>query len=531
MPTSAADPTASRMEEEALRLARHGSFRAAAEVCRALNTKHPQFASGWLTASGIALQMGNAPTALTLIEHALALTPRDGRSLLQKAYSLRALRRQSEALEIANTVRPLLNSDAAALDLLGTFYSLSGDQRLALEAYDRALQLAPRNIPITFNRATVRRFLGQLAAAEDDYDHVIAGRQNDYEAYKNRSDLRKQTGERNHVAELERLLARGISDWRGEVQIRFALAKELEDLGEYDRSWTFLDQGSRLRRRHLKYDIDRDVETVSWIINAFPEGPSPAVKGFPSQEPIFIVGLPRSGTTLVERILGSHSSVYSAGELNDFSQALVDAVVTAAGTRSIPRQELVARSANLDFEALGRDYLERTRPATRGTPHFTDKMPLNYLYCGIIRRALPNARIVHLTRHPLAVCYAIYKTLFKDGYPFSYDLGEIGRYYTSYRKLMDHWRATLPGVIHDLSYEQLVSDQEGETRRLLEFCGLEWEEACLSFHRNPSPTTTASATQVRQSLYDSSIAQWRHYAPQLEGLRRQLVAAGIDVES
>jgi Tfp pilus assembly protein PilF len=531
MPTSAADQTASRMEEEVLRLARHGSFRAAADVCRVLNTKHPQYAPGWRAASGVALQMGDASAALTLIERALALTPKDGRSLLQKAHTLRALRRQSEALEIANKVRPLLNNDAAALDLLGTFYSLSGEQRLALEAYDRALQLAPRNIPITFNRATVRRFLGQLGAAEEDYDQVIAGRPNDYEAYKNRSDLRTQTRERNHIAELQQVLARAIGDWRGEVQIQYALAKELEDLGEYARSWTFLEQGARLRRRHLKYDIDRDVETVSWIVDAFPDGPPPTLPGFASQEPIFIVGLPRSGTTLVERILGSHSTVYSAGELNDFSQALVDAVVAAGGSRSIQRQELVARSANIDFEALGRDYLQRTRPATGSTPHFTDKMPLNYLYCGIIRRALPNARIVHLTRHPLAVCYAIFKTLFKDGYPFSYDLGEIARYYVSYRKLMDHWRATMPGVVLDLSYEKLVSDQVGETRRLLEFCGLEWEEACLAFHHNPAPTTTASATQVRQSLYDSSIAQWRHYAPRLEELRRQLVAAGIEVES
>jgi Sulfotransferase family/Tetratricopeptide repeat len=530
MPTSAADQIASRLEEEVLRLARHGSFRAAADVCRVLNTKHPQYAPGWRAASGVALQMGDASAALTLIERALALTPKDGRSLLQKAHTLRALRRQSEALEIANKVRPLLNDDAAALDLLGSFYSLTGEQRLALEAYDRALQLAPRNIPITFNRATVRRFLGQLGAAEEDYDQVIAGRPNDYEAYKNRSDLRTQTRERNHIAELQQVLARGFSDWRGEVQIRYALAKELEDLGEYARSWTFLEQGARLRRRHLKYDIDRDVETVSWIVDAFPDGPPPALPGFASQEPIFIVGLPRSGTTLVERILGSHSTVYSAGELNDFSQALVDAVVAAGGSRSIQRRELVARSANIDFEALGRDYLQRTRPATGSTPHFTDKMPLNYLYCGIIRRALPNARIVHLTRHPLAVCYAIFKTLFKDGYPFSYDLGEIARYYVSYRKLMDHWRATMPGVVLDLSYEKLVSDQVGETRGLLEFCGLEWEEACLAFHRNPTPTTTASATQVRQSLYDSSIAQWRHYAPQLEELRRQLVAAGIEVE-
>jgi tetratricopeptide (TPR) repeat protein len=512
------DLTASRLEEEALRLARHGSFRAAADVCHTLNSQHPRFAPGWRTASSIALQAGDASAALGLIERALGLTPNDGRSLLQKAHCLRALRRQSEAFESARAARSLLNEDAAALDSLGTFYSFSGEQYLALEAYERALQLAPRNTSITFNRATVRRFLGQLAEAE-----------NDYEAYKNRSDLRTQTRERNHVFELERLLAGGIKEWRGEVEIRHALAKEYEDLGEYARSWAHLAHGAKLRRDHLQYDIHRDVATVDWIIEAFPQGPAASIPGFPTREPIFIIGLPRTGTTLVERILGSHSSVTSAGELNDFSQALVHAVGRSLNTRPMSRQELVAGSARIDFEALGRDYLERTRPATGRKPHFTDKMPLNYLYCGIIRRALPNARIVHLTRHPLAVCYAIYKTLFKDGYPFSYDLEEIGRYYIAYRKLMDHWRRTMPGAIHDLSYERLVANQAEETRRLLEFCGLDWQETCLAFHHNPAATTTASATQVRRALYDSSVEQWRHYATQLDGLRRQLLAAGIEL--
>jgi tetratricopeptide (TPR) repeat protein len=523
-----ADLTASRLEEEALRLARHGSLRAAADVCRTLNTQHPQFASGWRTASSIALQTGDPTAALARIEHALTLNPRDGRSFLQKAHCLRALRRSEEAFQVAGAARPLLNEDAAGLDSLGTFYSFSGEQQLALEAYDRALQVAPRNTSITFNRATVRRFLGQAEAAESDYDTVIGARPNDYEAYTNRSQLRTQTPRRNHVAELERLLAGGIKNWRGEVEIRHALAKEYEDLGDYTRSFSHLEHGAKLRRRHLQYDINRDVATVDWIIEAFLQGPNAPATGFPSREPIFIIGLPRSGTTLVERILGSHSSVTAAGERNDFSQALVAAVGPG---RAMPRRELVARSAMVDFASLGRDYLERTRPATGRTPHFTDKMPLNYLYCGIIHRALPNARIVHLTRHPLAVCYAIYKTLFKDGYPFSYDLEELGRYYVAYRKLMAHWHSTLPGVIHDLSYERLVRDQVGETRRLLEFCGLEWQDACLAFQRNTAATTTASATQVRQPLYDSSIDQWRHFAQQLEGLRRQLLKDGIELDN
>jgi len=520
MPPPAADPTASRLEEEALRLARHGSFRAAAELCRTLTSKHPQFASGWRTASTIALQTGDAAAALSAIDHALALTPEDGRSLLQKAQSLRALRRPAEALELARSARPLLNEDAAALDSLGTFYSQGGELKLALAAYERALELAPRNASITFNRATLRRQLGQIAEAEEDYDQVIRARPNDFEAYRNRSELRTQTRARNHVAELERLLTRGVSDSRGEVEIRYALAKEYEDLGEYGRSWIHLDMGAKLHRRQLVYHVDRDMQTVDWIIQAFPQQPpapttQPATGQPTMGQPIFIVGLPRSGITLVERILSSHSSVQSAGELNDFSQALLDIVLRGANTRTIEREELVARSARIDFAALGREYLERTRPATAHETHFTDKMPLNYLYCGLIRRALPNARIVHLTRHPLAVCHGMYKTHFKDAYPCSYKLEELGRYYIAYRKLMAHWHATLPGAIHDLSYERLVSNPLSEIRRLLEFCRLQWEDT----------------PQVRQSLHDASLAQWRHYAPQLEKLRSQLLAAGIEVEN
>jgi hypothetical protein len=211
--------------------------------------------------------------------------------------------------------------------------------------------------------------------------------------------------------------------------------------------------------------------------------------------------------------------------------ALVAAARIQSGLDDPPLRQIIALSTQFDFAALGPDYLARCRPVAGSAPRFIDKMPVNYLYCGLIRRALPNARIVHVARSPLAACYAIYKMLFRDGYPFSYDLEEMAQYYIAYRRLMDHWQRTMQGVIHELSYERLVADQPGETRRLLESCGLGWEDACLSFHLNPAASTTASAHQVRQPIYQSAVNEWRNYATQLAGLRARLETGGIVVEA
>jgi len=467
---------------------------------------------------------------LGCLDQVLSLDPHDAPMLIKRAQCLLALGRLPEACEAAAAAQLKAPADPVLYDALGSLFSRANDQQRALSAYERAVTLAPNNPHFIFNRATVYRFLGQLAEAEADYDRVIALKPADYEAYANRSELRTQSVDANHIDELEALIAQGIAEWRGDVQIRYALAKEYEDIGEHAKSFQHLQQGAKKRRAHLRYDGSVDVATVDWIIDAFPAAPNDGTQPHgdaPSDAPIFIVGLPRSGTTLVDRILGSHSQVHSAGELDHFALCMVDAVRRKSGGAQLPRRELVARSADLDFPALGRDYLERARYAAAGGVRFTDKMPLNYLYCGLIRRALPNAKIVHVARRPMAACYAMYKTLFRDGYPFSYDLGEIGRYYIGYRRLMDHWQATLPSAMYPMRYEALVADQPGETRKLLEFCGLEWQDACLEFHRNPSPTTTASAAQVRRRLYDSSVSQWRHYAAELAGLNDQLRAAGI----
>ena len=501
----------------------------ASHLSDTLKREHPDFAPGWQLASTLALRQGQHTAGLALIEHALALAPGSASALLQKAHCLLALGRVPELQASMLAARQAADDDVPSLLALGALCSRLGEHAAALTAYERALALAPNHPAALFNRATARRFLGDLTGAEQDYERVIAAQPEDCEAYLNRSELREQSRAHNHVQELEQRIARLQADWRGETQLRYALAKEYEDLGEYARSWSELERAARLRRRHLRYDVQRDVASAEWIAQAFP-GPAPTTSsGHASDAPIFIIGLPRSGTTLVERILSSHSSVHAAGELDCLAAALTEAVRTAEDSLG-DRRAMIEAAARLDPLPLAEDYLARSRPFAGGRAHFTDKMPLNYLYVGLIRRALPRARVVHLVRHPLAVCHAMYKTLFKDGYPFSYDLQEIGRYYIAYRRLMQHWHASLPGFVHDVSYERLITDQRGETRRLLELCGLEWEERCMEFHRNPLPATSASAAQVRRPLYDSSVARWRHYRSQLAPLRALLEAAGIEIE-
>ena len=448
------------------------------------------------------------------------------RDALRAALTHRARRQWSQAEAALRAAAEAARGDATACAAVGDICSRFGQFELAYALYDRAITLRPAASGYWFNRAAVRRFLGQLAEAEADYDHCLALAPDDAQAYLNRSELRIQSEQRNHVAALTQQLSRLTLSWQDEVTLRFALAKEYEDLGRHEQSWQQLERGASLRRRHLQYSVGPDLATVDWLIEAFPADRPPA-SGTDSAEPIFIIGMPRTGSTLVERILGSHSQVFAAGELSDLALAVVAAARGQLnGTET--RQALIAASARVDPARLGADYLSRTRASTGHTPRFTDKMPLNYLYCGLIDTALPNAGIVHVTRHPMATCYGIYKVLFEQGYPFSYDLAEIGAYYIGYRRLMAHWHRRMPGRILDVAYEDLVADPESQIRRLLGALGLSWEAGCLDFHRNPTATSTASASQVRQPIHGRALAQWRHYAAQLTPLRQQLEAAGID---
>lgn len=523
-------PVARQGLAEVLRLGAAGDWPAARAAAARLTVAYPDWAAAWHVAAFAAWRSRDPAACLAHCVRGLSIAPDEPRLVLQRGLALMDLGRVVEAREAGLAALASQSADPRYYDQVGGLLHRAQAHAAALEAYDRAVELAPGDAHCLYNRAAVRRFIGEFSLAEQDYDRVIALRPDDYEAYKNRSDLRTQSSAHNHVQELERVIASGVADWRGEVQVRYALAKEYEDLGDHDCSWHHLTVGATCRRRHLSYDVSTDVATVEWIIAAFPDRPPPPPVAASGADPIFIVGLPRSGSTLVERILSSHSAVVSCGELNDWALALVEAVGARDGAVARSRRALVEASAGIDFAALGHDYLRRVALLGHGDARFIDKMPLNYLYCGLIRRALPMARIVHVQRHPVAACYAMYKMLFQDGYPFSYDLDDLADYYIAYRRLMAHWAVTLPGSIHTVRYEALVDDQQGETQRLLAACGLPYEEACIEFHTNPAPSTTASASQVRRPLYRSSLDQWRHYTEGLAPLLRRLAQAGIDLD-
>lgn len=413
--------------------------------------------------------------------------------------------------------------DAALAVRLAAAYTHCGrhdDARRCLLAAER---LAPGDTTVMFNLAAAESAVGDFTMAEARLDRLIALDPRDYGAWYNRSTLRRQTPERNHVSALEAAI--DVAAPRGDVALGYALAKELEDLGEYERAFGYLERGARARRRQLSYRVESDLESMAAIIAAFDEQVLAAHTRGPADGPIFIVGLPRSGTTLVDRILASHPQVASLGELNDMALA----VMRAAG-QAPDKGSLIRLSAQCDHAALGRDYLARVAGYGANRPRVVDKAPLNFLYLGIIALALPGARVVHLRRDPLDSCFAMYKTLFRMGYPFSYDQRDLARYYGAYARLMSHWRERLPGYFLDVDYEDLVSAHEATTRRMLEFCGLTFDPACLEFHLNPGATATASAAQVREPLHGRSVRSSRRVAAHLAPLRAALRAEGFDVE-
>jgi tetratricopeptide (TPR) repeat protein len=510
------------------RLARN-DFAGAAAVAAGCRAAWPADRAGWLLGSIAALLAEQKEAALALIEERLGVHPRDVQCLLQKAECLMALGSRAESLKAADAAADGANAAQPALDAVGEFFVYAREHTRALQVYDRAVAACPMDPSLLAKRAVVQGFLGNFERAEADYAAVLALTPGDAHALAGLAELRRQTATRNHVEAMQAALAAAPAASTDAIVLYFGLAKSYEDLGDYPLSWRHVSAGNRLERSRFQYEPRTDREAIERTITGFAEVETiwPDTTG---ESPIFIVGLPRTGTTLVERIIGSNSAVHSAGELSALSEAIGSTMQRAGGMQAGTWLDYAAALANLDGAPIAREYLARARARRGVRPRFSDKQPTNFYYCALILRAFPRARIVHLSRHPLATCYAIYKTRFDKAYPFAYDLAELGDFYIGYRKLMAHWHQVLPGRLLELPYEEVVTAQEQTTRRLLEYLDLPFEEACLDFHLNPDPTATASRVQVRQPLYQSSLEQWRHYAAELAPLRARLEAAGIAVD-
>jgi tetratricopeptide (TPR) repeat protein len=518
--------TAAGLEHEVRTLMQKGSFTEAAAACDRLNHQFPDYISGWFTASQLALRVNEPQIAVRAIDRALTLSPGQPELLLQKVTCLGASGDLTAARDLAERLGEHRFASARHASACGLAMTQLGLHELAGRQFEQAAELEPDHAGHQFNLAATLRFLARFEEAEDALDRAIEREPDDTEAYYLRSGLRRQTSERNHIDELRQAVDRVGEDPKA-VQLGYALAKECEDVGEYAASFEALSTAASLRRRHMQYRPERELETITAILETFDVELLAQGGGHVNAAPIFVVGMPRTGTSLIDRILGNHSVVTSAGELQNFSVELQKQCRQVASVPPESPADLVRVSAAIDFEALGEAYTSSTRGVAGDTAHFVDKLPFNFLYAGLIHLALPKAKIILLLRDPMDTCYAVYKTLFKAAYPFSYDLEELANYYVEFDRLVQHWLDCMPDRIHVVRYEELVSDPRPVIEGLLEHCGLSWEDACLNFHENPDAATTASAAQVRKPIHARSVGLWKHYEQQLKPVHDILSTAGV----
>jgi tetratricopeptide (TPR) repeat protein len=485
------------------------------------------------------MRAGRLDEALPLAQRAVAGARRclPGHGFL--ASILLQLGRAREAEEVVAGAAQLETGVADAYDGLAYVSMGLGEHERANGLYRRAAELAPQSPRHLYNVACSERSLGRLAEAQAACDRAIALDAAQYPTYLLRSELRVQTPEANHIDELQARLARTGPDHRAQLFLGYALAKELDDLQRFDEAFHWFATAAKARRSHLNYDIAADEGKLRRIAQVFSRDALTAAKqpapGAAESAPqgdqaaqdasrcVFIVGLPRSGTTLTERILTGLSGVRSNGETENFSRALMAA---SAGTGDV-----FQRAAAADPRSVAAAYVKFSHLGFSGD-RIVEKLPMNYLYLGAIHRALPQAKLLLIRRSPLDSCFAMYRTLFGAAYPFTYDFDELARYYAAYDALMNHWRTLLGGKLHEIVYEDLVREPQSQGAAAARHCGLTWAAQAVDIQNNGSVSLTASAAQIRRPIFGSSSGRWRHYrrhlAPLIAALRRHGVALPED---
>jgi len=517
----ATDPFRSGIEEATAALSA-GDRKRAEDIFREILKTDASHMPSLCGLAAVSLTVSRGVDALRLLRHALkqsANAPLAWRGLCQTLVDLGRLP------EAEGAVRRLLRMEpenAKNWVLLGTVCTRLMRQADALVAFEEAAKLSPGEVRLRLSIGHVHKTLGRRAECETAYKACLDLDPRFGEAYWSLADLKTYVFSDAELDSMQALLLGEGGEDEDQAQLQFALGRAFEQRADYSRAFDHYSDGNRRRRKTVPFDIGRFEAKTVRVIECFDPGffAGQAGCGWRDPAPVFIVGLPRSGSTLVEQILASHSAVEGTFELPNVLTIVREFDHAGPDHDSYP--EILRSVRPEDFTRLGRRYIDETLPLRSGRAHFIDKMPNNFSHVGLILAMLPDARIIDVRRHPMDACFSTFKQYFAEGQSFSYDLADLGRYYRCYLDLMDHWDRVLPGRVLHQSYEALVRDPEGQIRRLLDHCGLQFEAGCLAFHETRRPVRTASAEQVRRPLYSTGIGYWKHFQRQLEPLQRSL---------
>jgi tetratricopeptide (TPR) repeat protein len=486
----------------------------------------PDYAEAYCNLGTVLIDLGRSVEAAAEIRHAVELKPRSAAALCNLGKVLIDLGRYDEAEAMIRRALALKPDHAQAHFILGTALIGLGRPDEAEQASRRAIALKPDLAGAHFNLGVALMELGRLTEARESAEKAVALAPSEPSAFRQLGEVRTYVAGDPYLTALEALSEHEVSLGTGkQIELNFALAKAHADVGRIEDEFKRLLAGNKLKRSCIDYDetvVLGRMDLVQRVLTSeFMRASQGA--GDPSAKPIFILGMPRSGTTLVEQILASHPQVFGAGELKLFERALADVGSTMHEASGYP--EIALHMSGEHFRELGARYLAEIEQLAPAASHVTDKMPVNFMVAGLIHLALPNATIIHTVRNPVDTCISCFSRLFTEENFHTYDLAELGRYYRHYAALMAHWQRVLPaGRILVVNYEDIVADVEGAARRVVAHCGLPWDQRCLDFHRTERVVRTSSAAQVRKPIYASSIGRGQAYQPFLGPLMAELMS-------
>ena len=505
-----------------------GNLAEASSCCQQALQLQPEVVPGHFLVGLVALEAKDRKIAFSAFQSVVRLDREHAAAWAHLAKLYMSDGQVNRADSALRETRRIRTEDPMVLDLIGSTLSLMGEHEVAQAFYARANTQRPNHPPFMLNLANNQVFHGKTENSNTIFKDIIRLQPDNPQAHWGLSGARKAT-DTVHIEEMQFLSSRHERNPRAQAYYLYAIGKEYEDLKQWDDAFDAFSRGAAARRTIVEYDEQGEIDLFDFLKTHYTRDWFDKMPpGNQDCSPIFILGQPRTGTTLVERIATSHSQVHSAGELQQFGLAL-----RRLSKYSNPKRfssELMAAAQHLDPKKVGGLYLQTSRKMRGTTPRFVDKLPQNYLLIPLILKALPNAKIIHLVRGPMDACFSSFKQLFANAYLHSYNQEEMARHHLRYRALMEIWRERFPGRFFDISYEHTARDLESNARALLEYLELPWEDACLNFHQQDSAVSTASAAQVREPAHTRSVGRWRQYEHQLQAMAETLRKNGVPLE-